>query len=135
MIDDFFFMRPANNDLCSASLRSFLRLAEDIGVPIKKEKTLLPATCLTIYGVEIDSAAMTARLPLDKVEKIRTLLNGLVRREKVTLQELLSLLGLLNFATAVVVPGRTFMNAILSGPTICCHDPLCVTSVQGCLVL
>lgn len=62
----------------------------------KHEKTVLPSTVITIYGIEIDSVAMECRLPNEKVEKIREKLQYFVKKKKVTLTELRSLLGLLN---------------------------------------
>ncbi|XP_074657153.1 uncharacterized protein LOC141910317 [Tubulanus polymorphus] len=48
---------------------------------------------------------MEARLPLDKVEKIRAQLLDNKCKKSVTLKELQSLLGLLNFACSVIIPG------------------------------
>lgn len=55
---------------------------------------------------------MIIRLPEDKVTKIRSKLNQFKCRKKVMLKELQSLLGLLNFATVCVVPGRTFLRRL-----------------------
>ena len=54
---------------------------------------------------------MEARLPADKIEKCTLLISSFLRRKKVTLQEIQSLTGLLNFACSVVVPGRAFLSA------------------------
>jgi hypothetical protein len=112
IIDDFFFVGPAQSENCGNALNAFIELADDIGFPIKHEKTTAPSTVITIYGFEVDSGAMLTRLPEDKVTKIVNALNNFCRRKKVTLKELQSLLGLLNFATAVVVPGRTFLRRL-----------------------
>jgi hypothetical protein len=112
MIDDFFFVGPAASDMCKSALDNVMLLASDIGIPIKHEKTVQPTTCITINGFEIDSVNMTARLPADKVQKIRDSLDDFRKHKKVTLQELQSLVGLLNFATAVVIPGRTFLRRL-----------------------
>ncbi|KAL5021808.1 hypothetical protein ScPMuIL_000963 [Solemya velum] len=53
---------------------------------------------------------MEARLPVEKVVKVRNLLSSIKKRKKVTLRELQSLLGLLNFCCQVVVPGRAFLR-------------------------
>ena len=55
---------------------------------------------------------MTCRLPDKKNRKINSKLLVFKRKQKVTLRELQSLIGLLNFATAVVVPGRTFLRRL-----------------------
>lgn len=112
MIDDFCFVGPPASDACGQALDNFLRICRDIGIPIKKEKTVRPTTCLTIYGIEIDTDEMSARLPQEKVEKINCALASMSKRKRVTLKELQSLLGLLNFASLVVVPGRTFLRRL-----------------------
>ena len=56
---------------------------------------------------------MEARLALDKIEKIWSLLNSYLSRSKLTLVEIQSLVGLLNFACSVVVPGRCFLRRLI----------------------
>ena len=75
-------------------------MCKQIGAPIKHDKTQLPTRVLTIYGIEIDSTAMLARLPSDKIQKISNLLFTFKRKRSVTLRELQSLVGLLNFASS-----------------------------------
>lgn len=113
LIDDFFFISPANSTNCYDSLALFIDMCASLNIPIKYEKTVLPTTCLTIYGIEIDSSLMFSRLPDDKVVKIRGLLTDFKCKKKVSLRDLQSLIGLLNFATQVVVPGRTFLRRLI----------------------
>ena len=56
---------------------------------------------------------MEARLPQEKLVKCRELISDFLRRRKVTLREIQSLTGLLNFACAVVVPGRAFLRRLI----------------------
>jgi hypothetical protein len=98
ILDDFFFVGPSNSKKCSDDLASFLYLCKTIGVPIKMEKTQTPTTKLTIYGIEVDSDSMECRLPLEKINKVKSKLEEFKRRKKVTLKEMQSLIGLLNFA-------------------------------------
>ena len=39
ILDDFIFVGPSNSNLCQSALETFLVLAEDVNVPIKKDKT------------------------------------------------------------------------------------------------
>jgi hypothetical protein len=114
ILDDFFFVGPPDSVSCRNDLASFLFLCKSIGVPIKMEKTQAPTTSIVIYGIEVDSTKMECRLPLDKITKISDQLNSFKRRKKVTLRELQSLIGLLNFACSVVVPGRTFLRRLIN---------------------
>ena len=48
LIDDFFFIGPANSDKCLQDVRNFEKLCSKIGIPIKHSKTVLPTKSLTI---------------------------------------------------------------------------------------
>ena len=56
---------------------------------------------------------MAARLPHDKIQKCTTLISQFLWRKKVTLKELQSLIGLLNFACAVFKPGHAFLRRLI----------------------
>ena len=68
---------------------------------------------MTFLGIELDTIAMEARLPLDNFLKIKNCLSEMRVRRKVTLRDLQSLIGLLNFACCVVQPGRTFLCKLI----------------------
>ena len=53
---------------------------------------------------------MQARLPNDKLQRIRLQVASWLTRKKATKREILSLVGLLQLATKVVSPGRTFLS-------------------------
>lgn len=57
---------------------------------------------------------MEARLPHDKLEKCRNMLQDFLKRRKVSLREMQSLIGLLNFTCSVVLPGRTFLRRMIN---------------------
>ena len=105
LLDDFIFFGPCNESTCLTSLLSFEKLSQDIGIPLNHGKRCLPSTCQIVYGIEIDTAVMELRLPEDKLTKATSLVNRITNRRKVTLKDLLSLIGLLNFACLVVPPG------------------------------
>lgn len=113
MIDDFFFIGPSASKSCFHDLNNFITLCDKIGVPLNPDKTCLPTTNIIIYGIEVDSIAMECRLPNDKVLKIQTHLANMSHRKKVTLHDLQSLIGLLNFACVVIAPGRAFLRRLI----------------------
>ena len=112
LLDDFFFVGKTGTAECLTALNTFLALADNLGIPIKSEKTVYPTTSLNIYGIEIDSKAMVARLPRDRMDKIASFLQEFKVKRKVSLMELHSLLGLLNFACSVIIPGRAFLRRL-----------------------
>lgn len=70
---------------------------------------------------------MEARLPSDKVEKIKGYLLNMLHRNHTTLRELQSLIALLKIVCSVVVPGRAFLRRLIdltcgiTIPATCIH--------------
>ena len=64
-------------------------------------------------GLELDSVRMEARLPDDKLEKVRLLLRSYKKYRKIKLQSLQSVIGLLNFCCIVMRPGRCFLRRLI----------------------
>ena len=71
---------------------------------------------MEFLGIIIDTVAMEVTLPHEKLEKTKLALGNLLLKKKVTLKELQSVLGLLNFACYVVSPGRAFMRRLTDLP-------------------
>ena len=112
LLDDFLIIAPSET-LCQGQLHLFLDLCSYLGIPIAPEKTCGPATTLSFAGIELDSVSFEARLPQDKLEKCVATISDFLTRKKVTLKEVQSLTGLLNFACSVVVPGRAFLRRLI----------------------
>ena len=70
ILDDFIFVGPPNSNQCAINIQMFLKLCEDLNVPIKISKTQPPSEIITVHGVEIDTKLMEARLPLDKLQTL-----------------------------------------------------------------
>jgi hypothetical protein len=113
ILDDFMFIADSY-EACNKKLNTFLALARYLNIPIKISKTFRPDQIMTVHGVEIDSMLMEIRLPEDKVKKARDQLIQLKRSKKTTLRKLQSIIGLLNFACQVIVPGRPFLRRMIT---------------------
>ncbi|XP_048582553.1 uncharacterized protein LOC125561881 [Nematostella vectensis] len=122
LLDDFLFISPSQH-LGVMHLNLFLDVCNYLGVPIAPEKTLGPSTTLSFAGIELDTILFEARLPVDKIQKCLDTISKFLTRKKVTLRELQSLNGLLNFACSVVVPGRAFLRRLID-LTIGINSPL-----------
>ena len=72
-----------------------------------------PDRALQFAGITLDTELMEARLPEEKLDKCLSQLSYFCSRKSVTLKELQSLKGLLNFACCVVVPGRAFLHRLI----------------------
>ena len=109
ILDDYLLVAPTEQ-LCQQQLDLFLSLCSYLGIPIAPEKTCGPSTAMSFAGIELDSIFLEARLPCDKIEKCISLISDFIHRKKVTLKEMQSLNGLLNFACSVIRPGRAFYD-------------------------
>ena len=83
-------------------------------IPMAKHKTVGPVTVIEYLGIILDSNLMEARLPTDKLERITSYLNDFLTKKSCTKRELLQLLGHLNFASRVVIPGRSFVSHLIA---------------------
>lgn len=61
----------------------------------------------------MDTVLREVRLPSEKVLKITSTLASVKNRKKITLRVLQSVIGLLNFACCVVLPGRAFLRRLI----------------------
>ena len=111
-LDDFLFLASSESK-CLTDMRAFTALCSHIGVPLAESKSVAPTTALTFLGITLDSVRLEARLPSDKLQQCKSLLNDFSSRAKVSLRELQSLIGVLNFACCVVVPGRAFLRRLI----------------------
>lgn len=112
ILDDF-LLGASSWQQCHNQLKQFLSLCAMLGIPMAPEKTFGPDTTMVFAGIEIDTVQSELRLPLDKLQKCEQLVRESLKRKKMTLKELQSLIGTLNFACYVVVPGRAFLRRLI----------------------
>ena len=108
----FFTLGSAGSNDCAKCLLAIDQAAKDTGIPHTPEKCEDPSTRLVFLGIELDSVQMIARLPLDKLHELMVLITQWVNKKWCKPKELQSLVGKLNHASSVVVPGRTFLHRI-----------------------
>ena len=65
-LDDFLLLATSKRN-CAADLTAFESLCRQTGVPLAAEKTILPTTTLRFLGITLDTIALDARLPPDKL--------------------------------------------------------------------
>ena len=72
-----------------------------------------PDRALQFVGITLDTELMEVRLPEEKLDKCLSQLSYFCSRKSITWKELQALIGLLNFACCVVVPGRAFLRRLI----------------------
>ena len=113
ILDDFFLAEHTKLD-CLLSFSTLLCFFMAVKAPVVASKTLGPSQVLEFMGIILDSVRMEARLPDDKLTRIKDLLESFTNRRSARLVELQSLIGTLQFACKVVVLGRTFLQRIIN---------------------
>ena len=111
-LDDFFCVNESEEG-CTRDRDAVVRICEELSVPLAPEKIVGPAQIMVFLGIEIDSRNMQIQLPADKLQKLQEKIRGFLGKKKVTQQELLSLIGSLQFASTVIRPGRTFLRRLI----------------------
>lgn len=112
LLDDFLVIVLQQGD-AYATMETLLCLFKRLCVSLAPHKTEGPTNVLECLGIILDTVRMEARLPVDKVNRTIEIIDSFSRRKSCTKRELLSLLGHLNFACRVIIPGRTFVSYLL----------------------
>ena len=108
-LDDFLLMGPPQSPICQSNLLVVKHVCSLLGIPLALEKVEGPSDSRTFLGIILDTQHMEACLPAEKIQRIQTSLSSWLKKKKATKREILSLVGLLQHATKVVKPGRTFV--------------------------
>lgn len=111
-VDDFLFV-VATEAEGRDKLADTLALCQRLGVPMATKKTEGPTTRLTFLGIELDTAALTARLSDVRLAEIQQLLHSWHGRTTCSIKDLQTLAGKLYFACHVVRPGRAYLRRII----------------------
>ena len=109
-LDDFLTIGPPSSTTCQKNLDITKEVCTYLGIPLTLEKLEDPRQSLTFLGIALDTSRMEVRLPQNKLSCIRAKLTIWLDKKKATKREILSLVGLLQYATKVVRPERTFVS-------------------------
>ena len=113
-IDDFLMILPPDrsSDIVKAS-SDFSNACEAMGFTIETKKNI-EGTLVDFLGLEIDTMAMEARLPMDKHHRAFEMVSQLIEEQSVSFYKLEKLLGFLSFCCAVVPLGRPFLRQVFN---------------------
>ena len=76
------------------------------------EKTVWATQQIVFLGMLLDGNKFLLSIPLEKSRKALELLEYVILKRKVTIKQIQSLAGLLNFLNKAVIPGRTFTRSL-----------------------
>ena len=112
-LDDFVVVGPPQCQTCDTSLAILDQVCASLKIPMAAHKWEGPMTCLMVLGIVIDTELGQLRLPADKLDRLRSLLQEWGTKKACARKELESLIGLLNHACKVVRSGRSFLRRML----------------------
>jgi len=112
-LDDYIVIAPPQSPLCQSWSELLLAECAQLGVPIASPKTDGLTTVVTFLGILIDTDRGELRLPQDKLQLLRGLLDDCGKCKACTCKELESLSGLLNPVCMVVRAGRSFLRRMI----------------------
>jgi len=109
LLDDFLTIDKPS--ACGERTMALLcMIFKKLNIPLSAKKTVGPTFVLEYLGIILDTQNMQAHLPTDKVNRIIAFIKLVLSKKSVTRNELEQLLGHLNFATRVILPGRAFVT-------------------------
>ena len=109
-LDDFIFAGKKDSLECEKLLSVFEATCTEVGIPIAEEKSMGPTTVLVFLGLEINSEAMSVRVPVKKIVELKNIISAMLERKKVTLGEWQSLVGKLCFVSQAIRSSRAFLR-------------------------
>ena len=116
LLDDFLGICPPNRDP-QRFMNTMIQVFNNLGIPLSAKKTIGPVETVEYLGIEISTKEMVARLPQAKLTRIRQFVRTFLTLKKCKKQQLLSLLGHLQFACRVIPVGRSFTARLLKAST------------------
>jgi hypothetical protein len=97
-----------------AAVEWVIGLGQELGLVFQDSKTVWPATRIKFLGLELDSVAMEARLPPDKLEFLQLLLCEWSMKQFANLHDTQEMAGFLQFVSQVVPHSHSFLRCIIN---------------------
>ena len=95
------------------SFNTLLKILQELGLEISQSKLVAPTTNVICLGIEINTVNHTLKIPSDKLTEIQMLCKKFALKNKVTKNQLQSLLGSLLYITKCIKPAQFFLNRML----------------------
>ena len=109
-LDDFLIIGPLSSPTCPHNLEVLTQIYNYLGVPLAFEKVEGPSTVLSFLGIVLDTTSMEARLPEDKLTRLKNEVSQWINHTDARKREILSLVGSLQHATKLVRHRRAFVS-------------------------
>ena len=116
-LDDFITLGAPRSQECATNLEILANTCKILRLPVAPNKKEGPATTLVFLGIELDTVNMQLRLPAEKLQRLKLTASNWLQRKFCKKKDLESLIGLLQDASHVIRPGRTFVRHLIDALT------------------
>lgn len=113
-LDDFIYIIPASevsSQRLHLDIKAYNELMALLGMPNNESKEE-QGTAVIVFGIEIDTVNLIARLPQEKLQKVRDATSAALASKSISLLDIRSLIGYLSFCAKAVRLGRVFMRKL-----------------------
>lgn len=94
-LDDFLTISSPGSPECCRNLDIIIQVCNLLRIPLALENVAAPIPILDCLGILLDTIRLKARLPDDKLTRVRDTIARWLNKKKATKQEILCLVGLL----------------------------------------
>ena len=105
-LDDYLFVETSRIQ-CNRLVHKFMDICKEVGCPLSIEWA---SSTMVFLGMLLDGENHILCIPEEKKVKALTLLCWTIEKRKMTVKQLQSLTGTLNFLCRAIIPGRTFVR-------------------------
>ena len=106
-LDDFLFVSTTVRH-CNFMIHEFIRICQEIGVPIANKKTVWGCEIITFLGIVLNGKFRRFEIPEEKRLRALNLLQNVSEKRSAKVEILERLSGFLNFLNKAIFPGRAF---------------------------
>jgi hypothetical protein len=111
-IDNFMGIVPIHDADRAFQLTAFI--LREVGLVTSIEKTVYPTHRTTCLGIVVDTQLFTLSIPLDKLKNIIVMCRRYINSNKISKNQIQSLLGSLIYMHKAILPTRSFVNRIIA---------------------
>jgi len=119
-LDDFIFAGGSLSSDYERLMTAFTELKK-VRVPLAENKTVGPTNVVKCLGFVIDTVLMMIRIPQEKIDKLKLLLQPLLHKKKINVKQLESLTGLMAFYSEALPSARAFRRSTC----VCKSEEVC----------
>ena len=90
-LDDFITVGLPDSPVYGSNMQKLCDTCTELRIPVAKEKTVGSTTCLTFLGIKVDTDLLEQRLPQEKLQRVKQMVQEWMGRKAARRRKLKSL--------------------------------------------